>query len=374
MSFFDEDDEPTRRQRRSPRPRRAAAPAGAAGVDQQTLLVRRGVAVGAGVIVLILLVLLVNACQDSRQKNALRDWNREAGTLVQQSDDDIGRQFFDTLRQGSSQSPEDLTQQVSSLRAQAETQLRRAQDLDTPDELKGATQSLLVALELRQDGLEYIAGRTSTALGNEGDVADQAIEGITSQMQSFLASDVLIRSRVTPVVRQTLRDEEVVADPVTTKGFLPGLEWLQPDYVADQLGTQLSNNGNGRQSNATPAPGLHGSGLTSTEVDGVTLEPGAANRVPVSGDLTFTVAFQNQGENDEFDIPVTVALSGGPGNPINAKETVDTVVQGATATVNIALPRKPTAGEVYTVKVTVAAVPGEKKTDNNTATYSVLFQ
>ncbi len=181
MSFFDEDDEPTRPQRRSPRPRRAAAPAGAAGVDQQTLLVRRGVAVGAGVIVLILLVLLVNACQDSRRKNALRDWNREASTLVQQSDDDVGRQFFDTLRQGSSQSPEDLTQQVSSLRAQAETQLERAQDLDTPDELSGAAQSLLVALELRQDGLEFIAGQISTALGNEGDVADRAIEGVAGR-------------------------------------------------------------------------------------------------------------------------------------------------------------------------------------------------
>lgn len=374
MSFFDEDDEPTRPQRRSPRPRRAAAPAGAAGVDQQTLLVRRGVAIGAGVILLILLVLLVNACQDSRRKNALRDWNREASTLVQQSDDDVGRQFFDTLRQGSSQSPEDLTQQVSSLRAQAETQLERAQDLDTPDELSGAAQSLLVALELRQDGLEFVAGQISTALGNEGDVADRAIEGIASQMQAFLASDVLIRSRVTPVVRQTLRDEEVVADPVTTKGFLPGLTWLTPSYVADQLGTRLSNNGTGRQGTTEPAPGLHGNGLDSTEVDGVTLEPGGANRVPVSGDLTFTVAFTNQGENDEFDIPVVVEVAGGPGNPITARKTVDTVVQGATATVNMALPRKPTAGEVYEVTVTVEPVPGEEKTDNNTATYSVLFQ
>jgi hypothetical protein len=293
---------------------------------------------------------------------------------VQQSDDDVGRQFFDTLRQGSSQSPEDLTQQVSSLRAQAETQLERAQDLDTPDELSGAAQSLLVALELRQDGLEFIAGRISTALGNEGDVADQAIEGITSQMQAFLASDVLIRSRVTPVVRQALREEEVVADPVTTKGFLPGLTWLTPSYVADQLGTRLSNNGGGRQSTTEPAPGLHGNGLTSTEVDGVTLEPDAPNRVPVSGDLTFTVTFANQGENDEFDIPVVVEVAGGPGNPITARKTVDTIVQGATATANLALPRKPTAGEVYEVTVTVEAVPGEEKTDNNTATYSVLFE
>jgi hypothetical protein len=373
LSFFDEDDEPTR-PRRSPRPRRAAAPAGASGVDQQTLLVRRGVAVAAGVIVLILLVLLINACQDSRRKNALRDWNREASTLIKQSDDDVGRQFFDTLRQGSSQSPEDLTQQVSSLRAQAETQLQRAKDLDTPGDLDGAAQSLLIALEQRQDGLEFISGKLSAALGKEGDVADKAVQDIAGQMQAFLASDVLIRTRVTPVVRQTLGDNDVVADAAATKGFLPGLAWLTPSYVASQLGTRLSNTGSGRPSGGTPAPGLHGSGLTGTEVDGVKLTPGAANRVPISGDLTFTVTFQNQGDNDEFDIPVTVALSGGPGKPINARKTVDTVASGATATVNIALPSKPTAGEVYTVKVSVTPVPGEKNTTNNSATYSVLFQ
>src|SRR3954468_19198302 len=225
LSFFDEDDEPTRTTR--VRPRRAA-PAGPANVDQQTLVVRRAVALGAGVLVLILLVLVVKACGDSRRKNALRDWNREATQLGRQSDSGVGRQFFDTLGQGSSQSPEDLQTQVSSLRVQAEQQLKQAEDLNTPDQLRGAAQSLLIALELRRDGLDYIAQRVSTALGNEGDVADQAIEGISSQMQAFLASDVLLRSRVTPLTRQALKDDDVVADPVSTNGFMPSFQWLQP--------------------------------------------------------------------------------------------------------------------------------------------------
>jgi hypothetical protein len=370
MSFFDEDDEPTRR---APRPRRTA-PAGGA-LDPQTLWTRRAVAIGVGLLLIIFLAVVVNACQDSRRKNALRNYNREAATIVAQSDTEVGAAFFESLAQGASQSPEDLQTDISSLRATADTNLKQAERLDTPGDLTGAQQSLLIALELRRDGLQYIAERTATALGNEGDVADQAIEGIAGQMQAFLASDVLIRTRVTPLVRDTLKENDVVADPAATKGFLPGFSWLQPDYVADQLGTRLTGGSGGNQNNGKLAPGLHGNGLTSTKVNNVTLQPDpASNRVPIAGDLTFVVEFANQGENTEFDVPVQVTLQGGTSKDITGKKTVDTIANGESATVNVPLSGKPTAGEVYTVNVEVKPVRGEKKTDNNKSTYNVLFE
>ena len=370
MSFFEEDDEPTRT-RRAPRPRRAA-PAGGLGVDPQTLWIRRGVAAGAGLLIFILLIVAVHSCQVSSRKNGLRTWNREAGTLIEQSDSDVGRQFFDTMKQGASQSPEDLQSQISSLRVQAETQLQRARKLDTPSQLTAAQQSLLIALELRRDGLDYVAQHISTALGNEGGVADQAIQDISGQMQGFLASDVLIMARVTPLVRQTLKDNDVVADPVTTKRFLPGFSWLQPAYVADQLGTRLQVAK--RSPNAPVAPGLHGTSLTSTAIGAVTLQPDpAANKVPLAGDLTFKVTFLNAGENDEVDIEADVTLQGS-GKPIKAKKTVDALAHGQSTSVELTLPKKPTAGEVYTVTTEIKPVPGEKKLDNNKSTYNVLFQ
>jgi hypothetical protein len=368
VSFFDEDDEPTRR---APRPRRAA-PAGGMNVDPQTLWVRRGVALGAGLLVLILLIVAVHSCQVSSRKNGLRTWNRQAGALVGQSDSDVGGQFFDTMKQGASQSPEDLQTQISSLRVQAETQLQEAKKLDTPDQLSAAQQSLLIAFELRRDGLDYIAQHISEALGNQGDVADQAIQNIAGQMQGFLASDVLIEARVTPVVRQVLKDNDVVADPVATKRFLPGFSWLQPAYVADQLGTRLQVAK--RNPNAPIAPGLHGSSLDSVAVAGVTLQPDpAANKVPIGGDLTFKVSFTNGGENDEVNIETDVTLQGS-GKPIKAKKTVDALAHGQSTTADLVLPKKPAAGEVYTVTVEVKPVPGEKKLDNNKQTYNVLFQ
>jgi hypothetical protein len=84
------------------------------------------------------------------------------------------------------------------------------------------------------------------------------------------------------------------------------------------------------------------------------------------------VRFTNQGENDEFDVKVTVAIEGGD-KPIKVSRTVDTVAKGQTAEATLALGQKPPTGAAVTVKVTVAKVPGEQKTDNNTASYDVLF-
>ncbi len=82
--------------------------------------------------------------------------------------------------------------------------------------------------------------------------------------------------------------------------------------------------------------------------------------------------FTNQGENDEFDVKVSVVIEGGD-KPIKASRTVDTVAKGQTAEASVPLGTKPPTGSAVTVKVTVAKVPGEQKTDNNTAEYDVLF-
>ena len=371
MSFFDEDDEPTRR---TPRPRRPR-PAGPAAADSQQIWIRRGIALGLGLLILFLLVIAVNACQDNARKNALTDYNREVSALVQQSDSEVGDGFFELLGAGAAESPEDLQTGISSYKEQSETLIDQAERVSAPDQMVAAHRSLLTAFELRRDGLQYVAERISAATGDQGDAADEAIEQIAGQMQAFLASDVLIQARVTPFVKEALDEAEIGGQTVVaTTGFLPDVGWLEPSAVATALDTQISGGGGGggRDADEPPAPGLHGHGLVSVGVGDITLEPSAPNRVPAGDDVTFSVRFANQGENDEFDVQVVVTLEG-PGRPIRARRTIDTVAQGAEATANLALPQAPTAGEVYTVEVEVRPVPGEEKTDNNSQTYQVLF-
>ena len=370
MSFFDEDDEPTRRQPRARRPQ----PVGPAAVDSQQLWVRRAIALGLGVLVFFLLLIAFRSCQDSAKKNALKDYNREVSALVQQSDTEIGEGFFDLLRQVGQESPEDLQTGISGFKASSETLLEQAERVDVPDDMVPAHRSLLIAFELRRDALEFIAGKVAAATGDAGDQADEAVEQITGQMQAFLASDVLIQSRVTPLVNRALADAEVGGQEiVATAGFLPDIGWLEPPAVAGALGTNLSEGGANRRPGQV-APGLHGTGLVSVSVGDLTLQSETSNRIPVADDLTFAVKFANQGENDEFDVEVVVTLEpDGGGKEIQGRTTVDTIRQGEEATANVALASAPSVGTVYTARVNVKAVGGEKKTDNNRQNYPVLI-
>jgi hypothetical protein len=367
LSFFEEDDEP--RTRSQPRPRKAAPPA-APGADHQTLVVRRAAALGGGILLLLFMVLFVRGCLNTRAENALKDYNQEVSSIAQESQDQVGKAFFDLLSRPGSESATDLQTAISGYREQAETQLAQAKRLSTPGEMTGAQQSLLIALELRRDGLDVIAQQIRTALG-EGDTAADGITAIAGQMEVFLASDVLYDTRVIPFIKDALDGKEIGGQQIADSNFMSDISWLAPATVASKLGQDVST---GRGTSGEPAPGTHGHGLTSVAVGDVTLQPEpAANRIPAKPAPVFKVTFENQGENDEFDVKVVVTVTPDSGKAIKVERTVDTVATKQTAEATLALPRTPPAGVAATVTVEVKAVPGEKKTDNNKQEYRVLF-
>jgi hypothetical protein len=372
VSFFDEDVEPARttaRTRSRPRPRGGGG-GGRSTPDSQTLLVRRVVFGGILLVVLLLLAVGVHSCQVSQRKNGLRDYNRRVTAIATESSQ-TGGEFFKVLTQNSSQSPQDLQTAISGYRVQAEQQLKQAQGFSTPDQMKAAQQSLLIALELRRDGLGFIAQRIRTALGDQGDAANRAIEQIAAQMQVFVTSDVLYSARVVPFIRTALADNDVAGQPIARSRFLPDIAWLSPQFVASKLGQTLT--GGGGRSGQPTGPGLHGTGIDATSYGSTTLQPGVANHLTYTSGQAFTVAFTNQGDNDEFDIKVTVTVVPSSGRSITLTRTVPKVAKGETAHANLALDRTPPIGEAVTIRVNVAPVPGEKKTDNNKSEYNAIF-
>jgi hypothetical protein len=366
VSFFDEDDEP----RRAPRPRRAAG--GDVAADSQTLLIRRAVAGVAVVLVLLLLVFVIKGCRSSQHESALKDYNSEVSSIAGESARAVGSQFFQLLNQGGSESPQDLQTQISGFRVQADQQLSQAKNLSVPDDMKGAQQSFLNTLEWRRDGLAYIAERIRTALGDSGDAADQAIQEIAGQMQVFLASDVAYETRVTPIIKSVLDDNNITGQQIASSKFLPDIAWLDASTVADKLGQQLSASA-GRNKNQPTGPGLHGTNIDSVSYGDTTLQPGASNQLTYAQDSTFAVKLTNGGDNDEFDIKVTVKIAGGSGSPVTLTDTVSQVAPKASATSNLAFEKPPPIGSAVTITVKVAPVPGETKTDNNQAEYQAIF-
>jgi len=380
VSFFDEDDEPastkTRRQPRSqPRPRRGSLAAGGSGsgrgTDQQTLLIRRMLGVLGVVLVVLVLGLVVKSCNSSRHKTALQDYNRQVNNIGAASAQ-TGTEFFRAMDQAANQSPEDLQGAISSFKVNADQELKQAEKLSVPDEMKAAQQSFLILLQMRRDALGAIAADIRTALGDAGDAADKAIGHIAGQNNALNASDVLDVQRVVPFIKDALTKGEVGNQTVQSSQVLHEISWISPEYVAQKLGQQL-NAGGSQQRNQPTGPGLHGTGLNGTSYGDTTLSPGTTNRLTYVSGQSFTVSFTNQGDNDEFNVKVTLKIARDTGSPITLTKTVQKVAKGEKATVTLPLNREPPLDTAVTVSVEVAGVPGEKKTDNNKSSYPSLF-
>jgi hypothetical protein len=384
LSFFDEDDDPPRtsrtRVRSAPPPRRGRVATAGGPSDPQTVLVRRMIAGLAGVVILLLLFFLVRACNNTRQENALRDYNRQVSGLATASEQ-TGDQFFKQMDAAAQTSPAELYQSILGYKGEADNTLKQAQELSVPGDMTSAQQSLLILLELRRDGLASIAEQIRTALGDEGDAADKAIEGIAGNMRAFDASDVLYDRRVIPFIKAGFADAGVGGQTIAASKFLKEISWVSPPYVASRLDQQLSSdagsdNGSGdsgRDPDEPTGPGLHGTGLDATSYGNVTLQPGTSNRLTYVEGQPFTVAFTNQGENDEFNVKVTLRIRPQSGNPITLNKTVPQVAQGEKATVELPLKRQPPFGAAVTIETEVAKVPGEKTSDNNKSSYPTLF-
>jgi hypothetical protein len=139
--------------------------------------------------------------------------------------------------------------------------------------------------------------------------------------------------------------------------------------VLDQQLTSGGGNGGGQPT----GPGLHGTGLDSTSYGDVTLEPGTTNRLTYDPGTGFVVSFTNQGENDEFDIKVSLRIQTEDGDPITLSDTIPQLAPQESATAELPLEKQPPLDTAVTIRVSVAKVPGEEKTDNNKSDYPALF-
>jgi hypothetical protein len=381
VSFFDEGDEPTRVSRPA-RPRRPATgarprtrPAGGGRPphvpDPHTARVRQAVLIGVVLLFLILFAVVINGCRTSARKRALKDYNRNVFAVITDSNDSVSKPFFQLLSGGGTQAG-GIQSAVNQYRIAAEEDVKRAKGFDVPDQMKRAQGALTLVLDLRAEALGKIADQLPQAVAqNAGSAsaASGAISKIAAQMQSFLASDVIYSQRVIPYIKQELDDNGVGGQEIATSAFLPTLAWLSPDSIASRLNARLG----GRSPNGTPAPGTHGHGLTSVAIGGVTLQPSpAVNRIPAGAGLTYDVKFANQGQNDEIDVKVLVAITGA-GKPITVQKTLNQTKAGTPAEAQIPLGQSPPIGTPVTIKAQIVGVPGEKNLTNNKQTYTAIF-
>ena len=72
--------------------------------------------------------------------------------------------------------------------------------------------------------------------------------------------------------------------------------------------------------------------------------------------MTFDVTVQNQGESDETDVAVSIAIT--DGKDINVEQTIPRIAAGQEETVSIPISEQPDTQGVSNVTVEIAPVPG----------------
>ena len=327
-------------------------------------MLRRVVALGVGVVLIILLLLAVRGCLNARKERGYESYVSDLQSIVEQSNQ-LTAEFFARLEDPPQNAdPLELEAQVAADRGSAEALLQRVEALDTPDDLDEAQDELEQAFELRRDAFAGIAEDIPTALGDEG--RGEAIDRIAADMRAFLAADVLY-ARAQAEIQQVLAEEDVAGEipPATPAPPEPVDRWL--DHL--QLATVLST----FAGDAGATQGVHGLALLSTTIDGTELTPDAETSISLdSGAPEITIEVENQGDQEESDVSIGYSLSGGV-VPLEGEETIARLDASGIDEATLTFDDSPDTDVPLTLEVEVLPVPGEEVSDNNVATYTVTF-
>jgi hypothetical protein len=327
--------------------------------ERQQIILRRALALGAGLLVLILIVLGVKGCLNARKERALSDYASNVTQIVEETKQ-TSKVFFERLEDPGELSVTEFVAQVDADRSAMDGYQSRVDGLDAPGDMGHAQEALELTYDLRAGAMNEIAEQVNTALGDVG--AEKATAAIARQMKKLLAGDVIYATVARPEIKRVLADNGIEGEDPPESVFLPGeTEWLDEDTVSSALG---SISGGGGETS-----GVHGLGLLGTSINGTALVADAAAAVDLGEETPeVEVEVQNQGESTENSVTVSVTVTGGAA----VDQTVSSIAAGEIETVVIPLVPAPTGNA--TLDVEVQSVPGEQVTSNNEASYTVEFE
>lgn len=324
-------------------------------------MLRRALALGGGLIVLILIVLGVKGCLDARANRELSDYARNVTQIVEETGQ-TSKAFFGKLEDPGDLTVTDFVEAVKADRSAMDNYASRVDGLGTPGDMGDAQSTLELVYELRANAMEEIANRMSTALGDAG--AEKATASIANQMQKLLASDVLYETVVRPEIDGVLASNGIDDSDVPKETFIPDedLSWLEESTIADSLAAVSGS------STESGGPGIHGLGLVGVSVNGTELVEGGTAAVAVEETVEVEVQVQNQGESTENGVTVSVSVDGAN----TLEQDISAISAGEISSVTI--PLTPTPSGTVTLEVEVETVPGEQVSENNEASYTVTFE
>jgi hypothetical protein len=368
FDFFE--DEPATTESQQPRtrlPRRGGRGTGMGGVagppHGMTPIVRLLALLAIVVALLVFFGLLVQSCASTSKTSAAKSYFDKVATIAKSSEDD-GTAVANALITPGAKAP-DLATKLRNYAEQERQNVSAAERLSPPGKLRDVNQHFVEALQLRVSGVQgladtFAANPTSKTAGEATVLSEQA--------DRLLASDVVW--------------DDLFKDPAAAELKSEGISGVTPpdsNFVANRGLTTggsmalLLRRLRGTTTGGTPT-GIHGTNIVDVKTlpGGQTLSATTTNTVVATTGLAFVVTIQDSGDSQEVGIKVTITIQKPQGAIVRTKK-LKLINPGQTKSITIGDLGSPPFAQTTNVNVDVATVPGEHNTDNNKATYRVIF-
>jgi hypothetical protein len=366
FDFFEDLEPPEQTEERTRVTRRPGGPPGRPPRPPANVapLFRLAALIAFAILVIVLLVFAVKGCGSSKS-SAYKRYFASLSVIAKDSEQ-IGRSMNEALTTPGKKAS-DLDPGLTGLAQQQQQDVVNAQRIKAPRALQAEHASAIEALQFRVSGLKGLADAFRRTAGTKKSAVAAAL--LASQAERLTASDVIWSDLVQAPAETRLRQQGVGGVAVPGSTFVTSSDFASPRYWLPIVQRLSGASTGGSSSNV-----LHGTGLVSTQAlpSGKALDPNAENTVTATSDLGFAVTVEDTGDAQEVGIKVTLTIQQQP-TPIVKTAKIDVINPGEQKKVIFHNLGQVQFATRTTVKVDVHAVPFEKRLDNNSASYPVIF-
>jgi hypothetical protein len=385
LSFFEEldfddgaatepqEERPARRGRGPRRARRSGGegPQGPQGIQWQRLLP----VVIAFVVVLVVAVWWIRACEADAQRSAYHHYVDNVNSVVTQSNS-IAKSVDQTIS-ASDQKPAEVVANLQKLEARQRDVQNETLNLHDTGRLRGLQPWLATTMLYRTQGLDALQTQLARALTPKNPTADGA-KAVSDAYSRLLASDVIYADSF-----QTPAQSDLTAAGINDVKLDDSQFALQHSYI-DPANSLQALKRIKAASNLTQTQGGKSTCTSTvrvgTSLDSVTAEPSGTVLTPNSstpqtvnystGKTALVAQVTNGGDIQVTNVQVRLAVPGSA--PVTT--SIPSLNPGERTTVSLRPPEPNLGGPPVTVRVEVTPVPCETNKSNNSAQYKISWR
>jgi hypothetical protein len=313
---------------------------------------------------LVFFGLLIQSCASTSKKDAYKSYMGEVAKVAQSSESN-GADVASAMTTSGTKVA-DLETSLAGIADQARQTLAAAQKLNPPGRLRPEHEDLIEALQLRVNGVQGLADTFRATAASKAS-SDAAL--LSAQADRLLASDVLWDDLFRVPATDEMKSQGI-SDVIAPKSQFV----TNHDLITEHSMVLVLQRLRGASTGSGTPTGIHGTNITETKVQpgDQVLSQADENTVTATTNLAFVVTISDSGDSQEVGIKVTLTIQK-PGQAIVKTQTIDLINPGQSKSVTFRDLGDVPFAQRTTALVDVAPVPGERNTDNNKASYPVIF-